>query len=70
VLEKNIKDSLEALFNHTPVAVDSTKQIVQPVLSNPTEEKPKQKKPKKVVYITDYDTIVKYDTLRTKKKRK
>jgi hypothetical protein len=65
--EQKIKDSLAAITS--PLIADTAKQISQP-LHTSAEEKPKPKKPKKVVYITDYDTIVKYDTLRTKKKRK
>jgi hypothetical protein len=61
------KDSLAA--SAQSLSADTSK-ISQQVLDPPVEDKPKQKKPKKVVYVTDYDTIIKYDTLRTKKKRK
>jgi hypothetical protein len=65
--EQKVQDSITAIANQQ--AADSINHIAQP-LHTSVEEKPKPRKPKKVVYITDYDTIVKYDTLRTKKKRK
>ncbi len=63
------KDSLDK--NESIVAiVDTTSQhFVAPLLSTP-ETKPKLKQKKKTVYIMDYDTVVNYDTLRTKRKRK
>jgi|GEM_PF-4870235 len=52
------------------IDIDTTKNSLFTPLLNNQETKPKVKKEKKVVYIMDYDTVVNYDTLRTKRKKK
>ncbi len=65
--DRKIKDSIAAIEMATKL--DSAKNA-QKLLEPTTHVKPKEKKLKKIVYITDYDTVVNYDTLRTKKKRR
>ena len=52
-----VKDTIKPVTEH---------QVAKPV---PQKTDLPLKKTKKVVYVTDYDTIVKYDTLRTKRKK-
>ena len=63
-LKDDEKDSL--LSKEISVKADSF-IVAKPVVIAP-EVKPK--KVKKIVYVMDYDTVVNYDTLRTKRKRK
>jgi hypothetical protein len=59
------QDSIET------IAADTLTQQVLPQepKSIPKANDHPLKKTKKIIYVTDYDTIVNYDTLRTKKKR-
>jgi hypothetical protein len=65
--DRKTKDSIAA--SEIAIKLDSAKNAQKHVEPTP-HVKPKEKKFKKIVYITDYDTVVNYDTLRTKRKRR
>ncbi len=48
--------------------ISPQKDIIKEIIEN--NNKPVIVKRKKTVYVTEYDTIMKYDTLKTKKRRK
>jgi hypothetical protein len=65
IVSESSKDTTSEAF---PLLTKDTASAIKKIVPALPEAKPK--KVKKTVYIMDYDTIVKYDTLRTKKKRK